>query len=90
MSAGEEYAGPAVLVAGEITIPATVRLRRHFDPIDGLFHWYGRLDADPAVDALGNGARVILRTGGGEAPGHLRDVDPWGRFRVEGTGAAPF
>lgn len=90
MSAGEEYAGPAVLVAGEAAVPVIVRLRGHVDPIDGLFHWYGRLDADPAVDALGNGARVTLRTGHGEASGRLRDVDPWGRLRIEGTGPAPF
>jgi hypothetical protein len=90
VSAGEEYAGPAVLVAGGTTVSATVRLRGHVDPIDGLFHWYGRLGADPALDALGNGAKVILRTDHGEAPGRLCDLDPWGRLRIEGTGPAPF
>lgn len=90
MSAGDEYAGPAVLITDEVGVQVAVRLRGHFDPIDGRFHWYGRLDADPAVAALGNGAKVILRTDHGEAPGRLCDLDPWGRFRIEGTGPAPF
>jgi hypothetical protein len=33
---------------------------------------------------------VVLRTPRSEVPTTLSDVDPWGRFRVEGFGAAPF
>jgi hypothetical protein len=33
---------------------------------------------------------VLLRTPQGEAETRLSDVDPWGRPRVDGFGAAPF
>jgi len=87
---GEEYAGPATLLADDAEVPTNVRLRGHVDPIDGRFHWYGRLDADPRIDDLGNGARVTVSTGHGSATGRLSDVDPWGRFRIGGTGKPPF
>ncbi len=35
----EQYDGPAT-VAGT---PVEVRLRGHFEPIDGRFHWWGRI-----------------------------------------------
>ncbi len=87
---GEAYDGPATITAGEDRVETTARLRGFFDPIDGSFHWYGRLAADPAIDAIGNGGRVALATRHGVAEGRLSDVDPWGRFRVGGTGRPPF
>jgi hypothetical protein len=87
---GEAYDGPAV-VLGSPDVSVTVRLRGHFEPIDGRFHWFGRLSADPAVtDQHGSGTDVVLRTPHGEAAGRLADLDPWGRFRVTGTGRPPF
>ena len=87
---GEAYDGPATITTEAVRIEATVHLRGHFDPIDGSFHWYGRIGADPAIDALGNGARVAVGTGYGVAEGRLSDIDTWGRFRVNGTGRPPF
>ena len=82
---GESYDGPARIGAAEVT----VRLRGHFEPIDGRFHWWGRLGAD---ESLGDqpGASVTLVTPHGEATGRLSDVDLWGRFRITGTGRPPF
>lgn len=91
---GQQYDGPATITleptaAAPASLPTTVSLRGHFDPIDGAFHWYGRLD--PATgDQLSNGVRVRVATAYGEANGRLSDIDPWGRFRVSGTGRAPF
>ena len=38
----ERYDGPAHIGETEVE----VRLRGHFQPIDGLFHWWGRIGAD--------------------------------------------
>jgi len=89
---GDGYAGPAELLAADATIAVSVTLRGHFDPISGSYNWYGRIDASPQVATLMNsGARtVVLRTPHSEVPTTLSDVDPWGRPRVSGFGAAPF
>ena len=83
----EEYTGPARIGSAEVD----VRLRGHFEPIDGLFHWWGRVAADDDVAAEQSpGAAIRLVTPHGEATGTLTDVDPWGRFRVSGVGRPPF
>jgi hypothetical protein len=83
----ELYDGPARIGSTEVD----VRLRGHFEPIDGHFHWWGRVAADTALDTRhASGAEVTVVTPHGEATGRLSDVDPWGRFRVSGTGRPPF
>ena len=82
----EAYDGPAHV--GDLELQ--VRLRGHFEPIDGRFHWWGRLAADASLDDAVAGSTITLRTAYGEAPGRLSDRDPWGRFRVSGTGRPPF
>ena len=86
------YDGPAEIISGTTSLSVSVRLAGHFDAISGSCSWYGRVAADPAVAALvDGGARTItLRTPQGEAETPLTDVDPWGRYRVEGFGAPPF
>ncbi|WP_310964310.1 DUF4873 domain-containing protein [Nocardioides terrisoli] len=87
----EEYDGPATLVTDESGVEVTVRLRGHFEPIDGRFHWWGRITADRGVeDHFRSGDTIVLRTPYGDAPARLSDVDPWGRFRIAGTGRPPF
>ena len=87
----EGYAGPAELLVAGHPIDVSVTLRGLFQPIDGRYHWYGRVAADPrVVDAGRAGATVALRTPVGEAEGRLSDEDPWGRFRIAGTGRPPF
>ncbi len=83
----EQYDGPASVGGIEVE----VRLRGHFEPIDGLFHWWGRVASNPELDDRhASGAHVTLVTPHGEAAGRLSDVDPWGRFRITGTGRPPF
>jgi hypothetical protein len=86
------YTGPATVVVDEAEVAVQVELRGYFQPIDGYFHWYGRVAANPALDALvtGNRAAVLLRTPAGERPGELSDPDLWGRFRVSGQSTPPF
>jgi hypothetical protein len=84
---GERYAGPAEIIDGEESVGVPVDLCGGFQPIDGRFHWYGRVGGD---DRLASGTRVTIRTDHGTAEGRLSDVDPWGRFRIAGTGQPPF
>jgi hypothetical protein len=89
---GDGYRGPATLIDGDDEIAVDVILAGQFDPISGRYRWYGRVAAsDDVADLLVAGARsVVLRTPHREVVTTLSDVDPWGRPRVEGIGAAPF
>jgi hypothetical protein len=86
------YEGPAELRSGDTTVAVTVKLAGHFDPISGKYSWYGRVAAGPDVSALVEaGVREVrMRTPHAEVATALTDVDPWGRPRVSGFGAAPF
>jgi hypothetical protein len=90
----DEYAGPAVVVSRLETtseIEVEVTLRGQFEPLDGRFHWYGRIAANPRLgETTRPGTVVTLCTAHGSAEGRLSDVDPWGRFRISGTGRPPF
>ncbi|MCI2417754.1 DUF4873 domain-containing protein [Saccharopolyspora sp. K220] len=88
----DDYRGPATIRAADREIPVEVVLRGHFQPIDGRFHWYGRLAAQRSVDEFAAHCKkdVVLRTPSGEAIGTLSDPDPWGRYRITGTGRPPF
>ena len=83
---GEQYDGPALIETTDVE----VRLRGCFQPIDGLFHWWGRIGSGPALEAHTSGSRVMIKTPHGTAEGRLSDVDPWGRFRISGSGRPPF
>ncbi|GAA3658416.1 DUF4873 domain-containing protein [Nocardioides ginsengisoli] len=86
----EAYDGPARVQVDDAEHEVSVALRGHFQPLDGHFHWYGRIAATAALDAVRSGTEVRLATPYGEAAGRVSDVDPWGRFRVAGTGTPPF
>ena len=87
---GASYDGPGVVLLDGAEHPVEVRLRGEFQPIDGRFHWYGRVSPTPSLAAVRSGAEGVLRTAYGEAGCRLSDVDPWGRFRITGTGRPPF
>ncbi|WP_375491562.1 DUF4873 domain-containing protein [uncultured Jatrophihabitans sp.] len=86
------YDGPAQLIHADGETQVRVTLRGHFDPISGRYSWYGRVAAAPEVaELVAGGARTVrLRTPHAEVETKLSDIDPWGRPRVEGFGAAPF
>ncbi|MDV6012882.1 DUF4873 domain-containing protein [Haloechinothrix sp. LS1_15] len=87
------YHGPATLSAGERQLPVTVTLSGHVEPIDGKYHWYGRVHAQEEVAALqrANRSGVSLSLPGRQAvPGRLVERDPWGHVRVAGTGTPPY
>lgn len=85
------YHGPAEVLVDDRVVRVTANLRGMFQPIDGHYHWYGRIQPCEALDEPGRaGATVRLRTPEGEADGRLSDQDPWGRLRIEGIGRPPF
>jgi hypothetical protein len=95
----DQYVGHAMLSTGsvstgstskEVEVDVEVTLRGRFEPLDGRFHWYGRIAADETLADLTPGSRVLVTTPTGSAEGRLSDVDPWGRLRVSGTGRPPF
>ena len=93
MSNDEEgYTGNAELVFANQSVPVEVELRGFFQPIDGRYHWYGRVAANAQVSTLAeSGTRTaVLRTPTGEAQATLTDPDPWQRYRVSGTSTPPF
>ena len=86
------YSGPATLEAAGRRFEVTVELRGYFQPIDGRYHWYGRIAADEAVAATLPAGRVdgCLTTRHGSAPCDVGEPDPWGRYRVGGISTPPF
>lgn len=88
----EGYAGPATLTVDDTELAVTVALRGHFEPIDGYYHWYGRIaeNAELTKALGGRTVRTELRTAQGAALGTVSDPDPWGRYRVTGTSRPPF
>lgn len=91
-TADDGYQGPATLVIDEREVTVDVALRGHFQPIDGRYHWYGRLRANAELDELVGGRKrtALLRTPDGEATGELSDPDPWRRYRITGVSTPPF
>jgi hypothetical protein len=93
MPADEDgYTGPATLVVEGTELDVEVELRGHFQPIDGYYHWYGRLAQHDQLHELLKGRKkpAELRTPEGSARGELSDPDPWGRYRILGTSTPPF
>ena len=90
---GEGYSGPAQVVVDDAEVEVTVDLRGRFEPLDGTFHWYGRVDPTSSgilAETVRSGCEVRVLTTYGEAGGRLSDRDPWGRFRLAGQGRPPF
>jgi len=87
------YAGAATLVVAGQAIEVTVHLDGHLEPLDGLFHWYGRVERSDAVarvkDAGATSGSLVIAD---RAPAELRlaEYDPWGHVQVSGTGAPPY
>ena len=89
----EGYDGPAQLHVDDRRIDVEVVLSGHLEPLDGRYHWYGRVVQNDAVDAAKQGGTttVELTIGDGAgAPGRLAEHDAWGNMRITGLGAPPF
>jgi NAD(P)-dependent dehydrogenase (short-subunit alcohol dehydrogenase family) len=90
---GDGFSGSAQLRLGGTDLDVQADLRGQFDPIDGRYHWYGRLDRHDGltVAMAGQGrAAGVLTTPEGTADCELSDPDPWQRYRVSGISTPPF
>ncbi|MFC9471498.1 DUF4873 domain-containing protein [Nocardia sp. NPDC056952] len=87
-----DYAGPAVLDLPGAEYPVIATLTGHTDPIDGRYHWYGRLDPAEST-SLPDPTRacaLLVLPGREPAAANLTERDPWGNLRVTGVGTPPF
>lgn len=87
------YRGPAsVRFADGQMFDVEVTLRGYVEPLDGRYHWYGRVAVHAELEARlgGKRAQAVVSTPQGEAAGELADVDPWGRYRITGVSTPPF
>ncbi|WLS44452.1 DUF4873 domain-containing protein [Micromonospora profundi] len=82
------YHGPAT-VAGT---PVRAHLSGRWEPVDGRYHWGGRIEPDPTVARLLRSGRrdVELRIADRARPARLAEIDPWGGVRVTGVGEPPW
>jgi hypothetical protein len=86
------YTGPATLTLAQGSFEVSVDVRGQFQPIDGRYHWYGRIAAHPALTELLGSAKVrgTLSTPQGSAPCEVSEPDPWQRYRVSGVSTPPY
>ncbi|MEW1588081.1 DUF4873 domain-containing protein [Micromonospora vinacea] len=82
------YHGPADVEG----TPVRAHLSGRWEPVDGRFHWGGRIEPEPRVaDLLRSGRRdVALRIAGRVRAARLAEIDPWGGVRITGVGDAPW
>jgi cation diffusion facilitator CzcD-associated flavoprotein CzcO len=86
----DTYQGPATLLTPDEELPVQVHLSGHLQPIDGSFHWYGRITADDRLATLSTNQIQLRIADGPTAPARLAERDPWGNTRVTGTGPPPY
>jgi hypothetical protein len=88
-----EYEGAGVVRLGDEAHAVRVSIAGRFEPVDGRYHWQGRIAPDPAIERLARGRDrdVVLELATGvPRPARLAEVDPWGGVRVEGIGRPPW
>ncbi|MFE6923554.1 DUF4873 domain-containing protein [Nocardia sp. NPDC057663] len=86
-----DYQGPAVLDLPGTEYPVIATLAGHADPIDGRYHWYGRLDLiDGTLPEPTRVTALLALPGRTPAPARLTERDPWGNLRITGTGVPPY
>lgn len=87
------YDGAATLVVAGQAVEVTVHLDGHLEPLDGSFHWYGRIERSAAVAELKNaGATTASLVIADRAPADMRlaEYDAWGHVQVRGRGVPPY
>ncbi|MEU7851460.1 DUF4873 domain-containing protein [Micromonospora parva] len=82
------YHGPAGVEGTSVE----VHLSGRWEPVDGRFHWGGRIEpAPPVAHLLRSGRRdVEVRIADRVRPARLAEVDPWGGVRITGVGDPPW
>jgi len=86
------YSGSGRLTIGDAQFQVRVELRGHFEPIDGRYHWYGRVASYQPLDDLLGGVKAVgvLETPEGASPCVVAEPDLWRRYRLTGYSTPPF
>jgi Domain of unknown function (DUF4873) len=88
------YEGPVRVYLDGSVVEVDARLHGFFQPIDGSYHWYGRLAPDDRIgDLVAERGRAGIEVSVGDgAPvtARLGERNPWGGHRITGIGAPPF
>ncbi|HEY2670167.1 MAG TPA: DUF4873 domain-containing protein [Rugosimonospora sp.] len=88
-----DYEGPVVLDAAGVTTHADARLSGHVEPLDGRFHWGGRLAPNDELAGLVRAGTRSVRIRVADGPpcdARLDEVDPWGGIRLSAAGRPPW
>ncbi|WP_167006464.1 DUF4873 domain-containing protein [Mumia sp. ZJ430] len=87
------YVGTLELVAGDEVVAARGTLSGVMQPIDGAYHWTGRLEPADALTALatkvGRKPIGVRAPGGTEVTARLGERNPWGGYRAAGPERRP-
>lgn len=87
------HTGPAQVTVGQTVHDVEVALAGHLEPLDGRYHWYGRIAQHDELDAAKRAGATTVRLavpGRDAVEGRLAEHDAWGNLRVTGLGAPPF
>jgi len=88
------YRGPIRVHLEDGAVDVDGQLHGFFQPIDGSYHWYGRLSPDERLSAQvaedGRSTIDISVGDGNQTPARLGERNPWGGHRITGTGAPPY
>ncbi|WP_045824566.1 DUF4873 domain-containing protein [Williamsia herbipolensis] len=87
-----DYSGEAVLACRGKEIPVDLKIKGYFQPLNGLYTWYGRIAKNAELDAVLQGKRTVavVSTPEGRAECVVGDVDFWGRYRLSGKSRPPY
>ena len=92
--AGPSYRGPVTMRVDGATVEVDGELHGLFQPIDGSFHWYGRLAPDERISAWvaehGRAPIDVSIDDGDPVRARLGERNPWGGHRITGTGPPPY
>ena len=89
----DDYTGPAVVGAADVNASVRVAFAGRFEPIDGRYHWGGRIAPHVRLSDLVRAGQRSATVQIGHNPGvtaRLAEVDPWGGIRVVGVGRPPW
>jgi hypothetical protein len=89
----DTYDGPATVQAGAQTIEVELRAAGRTEPVDGRYHWGGRIRPQEVIAQLVRDGQRAVTVHIGERTGvaaRLGDLDPWGGARLIGVGAPPW
>ncbi|QIS02053.1 DUF4873 domain-containing protein [Nocardia brasiliensis] len=86
-----DYVGPATVTVAGRAVTVELMLRGHFQGIDGIYRWYGRIRPNRELAAMvGTGAQGTVETEFASVPAVFGDLDFWDRYRISGRSTPPF